>query len=306
MTAALLALWWWLAVRCSLDSPDWRCLVIAPNCLFRLLTVPLLLLAAGWLTHSADADQPAAANRTAADEFPVREWVALFNGKDLTGWTPKIRFHEAGDNFADTFRVAEGVLQVRYDGYEKFNETFGHLFYNVPFSHYRFRVEYRFVGDQCPGGPGWAIRNSGVMIHGESPGTMSTDQDFPASIEVQLLGGNGQENRTTSNLCTPYTNVVMGDQLVTRHCTGSTSKTYHGDQWVTAEIEVRGSEVVRHMLEGQTVLEYTKPQLDDREQHARELAEQNKGLLLGGGTISLQSESHPIDFRKVEIMRLEE
>lgn len=238
--------------------------------------------------------------------LPAGEWVPLFNGKDLTGWTPKIRYHEAGDNFADTFRVEDELLKVRYDGYEQFGERFGHLFYNTPFSHYRLRVEYRFVGEQCSGGPGWAIRNSGIMVHGESPQMMSKDQDFPASIEVQLLGGDGQQQRTTSNLCTPYTNVVMNGDLVTRHCTSSTSKTYHGEQWVTAEVEVRGSEVIRHILEGETVLEYTKPQLDDREEHAKELAARNNGLLLSGGTISLQSESHPIDFRKVEIMRLAE
>ncbi len=161
------------------------------------------------------------------------EWIQLFNGKDLTGWIPKIRYHEAGDNFANTFRVVDGLLTVSYDGYDKYDERFGHLFYEKPFSNYLMRVEYRFVGEQCPGGPGWAIRNSGVMVHGESPMTMAKDQDFPASIEVQLLGGNGKDPRTTANLCTPGTNVEMNGELILRHCTSSTSKTYHGDQWVT-------------------------------------------------------------------------
>lgn len=243
---------------------------------------------------------------TRADDFPVGEWVPLFNGKNLDGWTPKIRRHELGENFANTFRVEDGLIKVRYDGYDEFNETFGHLFYKTPFSKYRFRVEYRFVDEQCPGGPGWALRNSGVMIHGEAPESMAVDQDFPASIEVQLLGGDGKNMRTTSNLCTPGTNVVMNGELVKRHCTSSTSKTYHGDQWVTAEIEVHGDGVIRHILDGETVLEYTQPQLDVRDEHARELSEKNGGLLLKGGSISLQSESHPIDFRKVEIMRLAE
>lgn len=241
-----------------------------------------------------------------SDDYPVGEWVSLFNGKNLDGWTPKIRHHDLGDNYANTFRVEDGLLKVRYDGYDEFNETFGHLFYKAPFSNYRFRVEYRFVDEQCPGGPGWAIRNSGVMIHGEDPERMTKDQRFPTSIEVQLLGGDGQNERTTSNLCTPGTNVVMDDKLVTRHCISSTSKTYHGEQWVTAEVEVRGSDVVRHILDGEVVLEYTKPQLDERDEHARELVEKNGGVLLTGGTISLQSESHPLDFRKVEIMRLED
>lgn len=242
---------------------------------------------------------------TLVSSAAAEDWIQLFNGKDLNDWTVKIRYHEMGDNFENTFRVEDGLLKVGYEGYDEFKETFGHIFYNTPYSHYRIRVEYRFVGDQCKGGPGWAFRNSGIMVHGESPSTMAKDQDFPASIEVQLLGGNGKDKRTTSNLCTPGTNVVMDDKLVTRHCTSSTSETYHGDQWVTAEVEVRGDEVIRHIIDGKTVLEYQKPQLDDRDAHSQELIKMANGeKLLKGGTISLQSESHPVEFRKVELLDL--
>lgn len=251
---------------------------------------------------AVEAQETVAAAKTSEKQA---EWISLFNGKDLTGWTPKIRYHELGENYANTFRVEDGLLKVRYDGYERFNETFGHLFYKTPYSHYRLRVEYRFVGEQCSGGPGWAFRNSGIMVHGEDPGSMAVDQDFPVSVEVQLLGGDGKKTRTTSNLCTPGTNVVMGDQLIKAHCTSSSSKTYHGDQWVTAEVEVRGNEVIRHLLDGEVVLEYSKPQLDPREAHAKKLAAAAGGLMLSGGSISLQSESHPCDFRKVEIMPLD-
>jgi hypothetical protein len=240
----------------------------------------------------------------AQEPKPDGEWIQLFNGKDLSGWTPKVRYSELGDNYGDTFRVEGGVLKVAYDKYDKFGERFGHLFYKEPFSNYLLRIEYRFVGEQCPGGPGWAVRNSGVMLHGESPATMGKDQDFPASIEVQVLGGSGRGSRTTANLCTPGTNVVMDEKLVTRHCTNSTSETYHGDQWVTVEIEVRGSEVIRHKIGGKTVLEYNQPQLDERDGHAKELAAKAGGVMLSGGTISLQSESHPIEFRKVELLKL--
>jgi hypothetical protein len=250
-------------------------------------------------------------DRVLADEPPVsknspkEDWVPLFNGKDLTGWIPKVRHSDAGENFGNTFRVEDGLLKVRYDGegYATFGERFGHLFYKEPFSNYRLRVEYRFVGDQCPGGPGWAIRNSGVMVHGQDPATMARDQDFPVSIEVQLLGGNGRDPRTTSNLCTPGTNVVMNGELKKQHCISSSSKTYHGEQWVTAEIEVHNSEIIKHIIDGEVVLEYQQPQLDDREERARKLS-RDGNLLLSGGTISLQSESHPIDFRKVEILIL--
>ncbi len=232
------------------------------------------------------------------------KWVQIFNGKDLTGWTPKIRYHDLGDNFANTFRVENGVLKVGYDGYSEFKETFGHLFYKDTFSHYRIRVEYRFVGEQVKGGPGWALRNSGIMIHGERPETMTKDQDFPASIEVQLLGGDGKTPRTTSNLCTPGTNVVIGDKLILAHCTNSNSKTFHGDQWVTAEVEVKGNDVIRHLVNGELVLEYSKPQLDDRDAHAKDLIQKAGDKMLSSGSISLQSESHPIEFRKVELLDL--
>lgn len=258
------------------------------------LTLPLIVLALLCLT-------PAAARPDDAEG----EWIQLFNGKDLDGWTVKIRGHEPGDNFGDTFRVEDGVLKVSYEHYDQFRERFGHIFYKTPYSHYVLRVEYRFVGQQAPGGPGWAVRNSGVMVHGESPETMAKDQDFPASIEVQLLGGNGTDPRTTANLCTPGTNVVMDGELVTRHCTSSKSKTYHGDEWVTAEVRVHGGRLIEHVMDGAVVLSYSEPQLDESQAHARELA-QKQGKLLTGGTISLQSESHPVEFRKVELKVLPE
>ena len=227
-------------------------------------------------------------------------WVPLFNGRDLDGWTVKITGREPGDDPARTFRVEAGVLKVVYDGYTSFGGAFGHLFYLTPFSHYRLRVEYRFVGEQVPGGPDWALRNSGVMVHSQAPSTLTRDQQFPVSIEFQFLGGTGTGERPTGNLCTPGTNVVMDGQLITRHCTNSRSGTWHGDRWVTAEIEVHGDGHIRHLIDGQVVLEYDAPQLDPSDPDARRLIRGND-LLLREGWIALQSESHPIEFRKVEI-----
>jgi hypothetical protein len=231
------------------------------------------------------------------------EWIPLFNGKDLDGWKVKIKGYELGQNFANTFRVEDGVLKVSYDGYEEFGGRFGHLFHEREFSDYLLRVEYRFTGEQVRGGPDWAVRNSGVMLHGERPEGMRKDQDFPVSIEVQLLGGDGAKERTTANLCTPGTNVVMDGKLVTRHCTSSTSKTYHGDQWVTVLVEVRGNRIT-HIVDGHAVLAYTDPQLDERDADARRLLAASHPKLLRKGTISLQSESHPVEFRRVEIQVL--
>jgi hypothetical protein len=247
----------------------------------------------------------AARSLRAQDAPGTERWTPLFNAKNLDGWTPKFSGCELGENYNDTFRVESGVLKVSYDRYSKFDGKFGHLFYKTPFSHYRLRVEYRFLGDQCPGGPSWGLRNSGVMLHGQTPESMRKDQDFPVSIEVQFLGGNGREPRSTGNLCTPGTNVVMRDKLVTEHCNNSTSKTYSGDGWVTIEAEVHGNGILRHKVEGETVIEYEKPQLDERDKDARPLIK-NGEIMLRGGTISLQAESHPIEFRKVEILLLKE
>ncbi len=235
-----------------------------------------------------------------AEDKPKDEWIPLFNGKNLDGWTPKIKGYELGENFGDTFRVEDGLMKVRYDKYDKFDENFGHLFYKESYSHYRIRVEYRFVGEQTKGGPGWALRNSGIMIHGQDPKTMAKDQKFPVSIEVQLLGGNGKDPRPTGNLCTPGTNVVYNSKLHLTHCTESKSATFKDGEWVTVEAEVHGSGAVEHFVNGEKVIEYEQIQFDERDADAKKLIKDKK-LLIEGGTISLQSESHPIDFRKVEI-----
>jgi len=254
---------------------------------------------------AAAAIVPAAAIAADANSDANSGWVQLFNGKDLTGWVPKIKGFAAGENFGDTFRVEDGLLKVCYDKYDgKFNNRFGHLFYKQPLSgNYLLRVEYRFVGDQLPDAAGWATRNNGIMIFGQSPESMGKDQNFPVSIEVQLLGGLGKGPRSTANLCTPGTNVVYEGKLFTPHVLNSKSKTYDGDQWVTVEVEVKGNRV-RHIVEGQTVLEYTDPQLDPKDGDAKKLLAAGADKMLTGGTISIQSESHPCQFRKIEMKKL--
>jgi hypothetical protein len=169
---------------------------------------------------------------------PDREdWIVLFNGKDLTGWTPKIAKYEVGDNYGNTFRVENGLLEVRYDkkAYKTFDFRFGHLFYKDPYSYYRLVVEYRFVGEQVPGAPDWAKRNSGAMLHSPDPRTMPRDQDFPISIEAQLLGGLGDgKPRSTANMCSPGTEIVYQGKLFDGHCLNSSSPTFDGEQWVRA------------------------------------------------------------------------
>jgi hypothetical protein len=233
------------------------------------------------------------------------KWLSIFNGQNLDGWTVKIAGQPLGDNYLNTFRVADGILKACYDNYDKFHVEFGHIFFKDKFSHYRLRLEYRFTGEQTPGGPVWAYRNSGIMIHCQPPQSMNREQSFPVSIEVQLLGGNGTEKRSTGNLCTPGTNVVMNGELVRRHCTNSSSKTYHGDVWVKAEVEVFGNGIIRHFINGEKVLEYEQPQLDNTDPNANELIKDGN-LMLHDGYIALQAESHPVEFRNIEILILDD
>jgi enterochelin esterase family protein len=240
-------------------------------------------------------------------EADKQDWIVMFNGKDLTGWTPKIAHYDLGDNYGNTFRVENGLLEVRYDKkkYPTFEGRFGHLFYKDPFSYYRLVVEYRFVGEQVPGAPAWALRNSGAMLHSPNPRTMPRDQDFPISIEGQLLGGNSDgKPRPTANMCSPGTEIVYQGKLYPDHCLNSSSPTFDGDQWVRAEFEVHGSGTMKNFANGQLVLEYEMPQFGGGAVNNYNAPTKPDGNLIESGFISLQAESHPIDFRKVEILNL--
>lgn len=240
-------------------------------------------------------------------EKPTSEkWVSLFNGKNLDGWHVKITGHELDDNYNNTFRVEDGVMKVSYDQYDQFNNAFGHIFYKTPFSNYKFRLQYRFVGEQAKGGEAWGYKNSGIMLHCQSPESMLVNQNFPVSLEFQLLGGLKEgEPRPTGNLCTPGTNVVMNNELITEHCITSVAETYYDDQWITAEVVV-SNDTITHYINGKPVITYTHPTyggefLDG----ASEAIQAKDGQPLTSGYISLQSESHPIEFKNIEIQELD-
>lgn len=233
------------------------------------------------------------------------QWKPLFNGKDVNDWIVKINGHETGDNYGNTFRVEDGMVKVRYDQYDSFKNRFGHLYYKTPFSYYHLVVEYRFTGEFFKGAPEYAIRNSGVMFHSQDPHTMPKNQNWPISVEMQFLGGLGDgKPRPTGNMCSPGTHVVFKGKLDQRHCINSSSKTYEGDQWIRAELIVWGDSLVTHIINGDTVLRYSKPQVGGNVATGYDPRYKVDGSILNQGFIALQSEGQPIDFRKVEIRQL--
>ena len=275
----------------------------------RIIRLALAICIGLFASFAATAASPAGRVFRAHDqvfkpEISHGDWIQLFNGRNLDGWVPKIAGFDLGVNFNDTFRVEDGLLKVSYDKYKAFDNRFGHLFYRQKFSYYIVRAEYRFVGEQVPGGPTWAVRNNGLMLHSQAPETMGKDQDFPISIEAQLLGGGPSGERSTANVCTPGTEIFMKGQMVRGHCTTSSSETFRGDRWVVVEVEVKGAEHLTHKVEGRTVLEYDTPQIGGGNVSNFDPAVKTDGKPLGEGYIAIQGESAPTEFRKIEVLNL--
>ncbi len=236
---------------------------------------------------------------------PKSEWISLFNGKDIKNWNVKIYHHKYNENFGNTFRVEDGIIKVRYDKYGDFNDQFGHLYYKTPYSYYHLKLEYRFIGELHKGAPSYTLRNSGVMFHSQDPKTMPKEQDWPISVEMQFLGGLGNgKSRPTGNMCSPGTNVVYKGKIAADHCINSTSKTYDGDQWVKAELIVLGDSLVTHIINGDTVLKYSKPQIGGDVANGYDPEIKIDGKLLKSGFIALQSEGQPVDFRNIQLKNL--
>lgn len=233
------------------------------------------------------------------------KWQRIFDGNSLKGWTPKITGHAFGDNYLDTFQARNGVLRVNYARYAKFNGKFGHIAYRRPVSAFRMRFEYRFYGKTLPDVENWQYSNSGLMMLGQNPRTMTRDQKFPVSLEVQLLGAERPTPSPTANLCTPGTNVVMNGKLHTEHCTNSTSPIFPNAQWVKAEVLVTRKGDVTHFINGKPVMRYSAPQYDPTDADAKPLIAKAGGkLMVRSGYLYLQSEGHPVEFRNIELMEL--
>lgn len=239
-------------------------------------------------------------------EKQTENWIDLFNGKDLNDWTVKIHHHEVGVNFGNTFRVMDDMIQVRYDQYGDFNDQFSHLYYNKPFSKFHLKLEYQFTGELQQGALEYTILNSGVMFHSQDPRTMLKEQNWPISVEMQFLAGLNDGNpRPTGNMCSPGTDIVFEGKVYEGHCLNSTSKTYNKDEWVRAELIVLGDSLITQIINGDTVLQYSKPTMGGGVVNGFDSAIWKPGTALKSGYIALQSEGQPINFRNVKLRELE-
>ena len=233
-------------------------------------------------------------------ENQEHEWEQLFDGKTLDGWEMKIRGRKLGENFKNTFRINDGAIAVSYDEYENFDQRYGHLFYTKKaFKNYHLKLDYRFVGDQAPGGKGWATKNSGVMLHSEDPSKMLIQQRFPVSVEGQFLGGLNSGPRPTANMCSPGTEVDINSKMAKFHCINSNSKTYHDERWVSVEFVVYSDSLIHHIVEKDTVMTYTNIRIGGG--YLLPSFKDKIGTPLKQGYIALQSESHPIEFKNIMI-----
>lgn len=281
-----------------------------------------LLLSLVLCTCGRGSTEPAEDAQEKEMEAPAENWIPMFNGEDLSGWTIKFADQELGHNFRNTFVWENDMLRIKYDEYENFDDAYAHMYYDTPYTHYKMRFDYRFTGEQVPGGASWNVRNSGVMFHSQAAESNEFTQHFPVSVELQLLGGlSDGKPRPTGNVCTPGTAVVMGDSINYNHCISSSSPTYDGDEWLQAEAIVLGGEAMHFLIEGDTVLSFYQPHIgggfiyenperkDFRDAGINNDIDywvSNDGRGLMGGYIALQAESHPIDFRNVELLVLPE
>jgi hypothetical protein len=231
-------------------------------------------------------------------------WISIFNGKNLDGWTPKVTGYKSGENPLNGFRVENGILKVDYSQFAAFNGRFGHLFYKEKLSSFMLHVEYRFVGELLPDAPSYCIRNSGIMVYSQSPESMDVTENWPVSIEVQLLGCTNDLKQTTGNICTPGTTISHKGSPTSEHCINASSKYYNNGEWVNLDVVVRSGKEIINIVNGDTVLVTSDPRVGGF------LLPENypipEGTLLKDGYIALQAEGQPIDFRNIRLKILDD
>ena len=237
---------------------------------------------------------------------PEAKWQRIFDGKTLAGWTPKITGRAVGEDPQHMFIVQNGAIRVSHVNYKRFEGEFGHLFWKTPLKAFRIRFDYRLFGDPLPGIAVWQTSNSGLMFDAQAPATMRRDQDFPVSLEFQLLGVPRPTREPTGNLCTPGTSVEIDGKRDPRHCILSSSPLLPVGRWAHAALEVLPNGEITHFIDGKPVLHYAAPELDPEDKDAQPLITAAGGKVqLRQGYIALQSEGHQIEFRNIELQLLD-
>ena len=224
--------------------------------------------------------------------IPKTAWKQLFNGKDLNDWNYHFSGYDYNVNPFNTLKVENGLLKVDYSGYERWNGEFGHFAREEIYSHFLYAVEYRFVGDQTLGGPGWAFRNNGIMFHSEPMSSMTKNQDFPISVEAQLLQRGSEENpKGVINLCNGASKTTAKE---TPNCSQefASISLNHKNDWIRAEVLVFADSLAKFILNGDTLGVFTNFKYAD------------SGKSIKEGRIARQAETHNTHFRKIEIVNL--
>lgn len=262
-----------------------------------LITLTIVSSCSGVKNKSAKTEKSSSEN--------TENWQSLFNGKDLNDWIVKIHHHKVGDNYANTFQVTDSVIQVNYDDYDTFDQRYGHLFYKEPFSSYHLKFTYRFTDQWMQDAPSYTYRNSGVMFHSQDPATILKEQDWPISVEYQMLAEEKEGvPRPTGNMCSPGTEIFYQGEMEPKHCVDSSSDTYKWDEWVTSELIVYSDSLVIHKVNGKKVLEYTKPQIGGGVVNGYDPAIKIDGKPLTEGYIGLQAEGQGVEFKDIMIKEL--
>jgi hypothetical protein len=236
------------------------------------------------------------------------DWVAMFNGKDLKDWEMHFTGHPLDSNYNNTFRVDSGYLLVDYSQYKgnwaaAYGTPWGHLGYKQrSFSYYLLRAEYQAWGKQVAGGPSWAVENNGLMLHSQKVSTMGVNQDYPISIESQLLGGGN--GTSTMNVCTPGSAIHLQPTgaVDAAHCLNAKAINKKVE-WMKVSALVLGDSIIRNYVRDTLVFTYYHPV-------------QMAGAVIGNtvpikdntpmvdGYITIQAESAPYRFKKIEILDL--
>ncbi len=261
----------------------------------------LMIASLGFL--SACAPTPAPKEPLTA---PAGNWVSLFNGKDLSDWTAKVAGEPLGENYRNTFRVEDGLLKISYQQYDKFDGKFGGLYFKKKFAHYWLRAEYRFVGSLTSGAPSWAYKNSGVYLHAQPPESIGKDQIFPVSVEFDLVGGHRFGNHPTGDVCQNGTHVLIGGAPLSGYCSKLSDVNIPGEEWTSILAEVDGGKRVRQAVNGGIIVAYTDITLDDANVDAQRLIAGGADKNVTSGYIGVQSNGHPVEFRRIDILPLED